>query len=179
MRDTFFSQLALNGPLRLTLVGMSTCLYCGAAADSVDHTQPQTVSDRLPAIDIASHQRLVPACRECNTLLGPSWQGTLQGRKRALAAKLRKRYRKLLQAPDWTDAELDELGETLRSAVAQAQAEKRRIRERLRIAEDGFLFERQCPVCLRAFWARNERQVYCASLCRQAAFWQQKRDAET
>jgi len=48
------------------------CIYCGSAADSVDHVPPLMVAymqDDLAAN--SSRHWLVHACRECNSMLGP------------------------------------------------------------------------------------------------------------
>jgi hypothetical protein len=104
---------------------LTPCYHCGLPADSVDHVWPRTVLGRL---DVAPElerviqrapQRTVPACRECNCLLGPGWygNGSLAARKRALKDKLRRRYAALLRTADWTEGELVQFGPNLREYI--------------------------------------------------------------
>jgi len=74
----------------------------------------------------------VPACRECNGLLNASYQDTLHERKQALKEGLRKRYRKELAMPDWSDEELEEFGSHLREYIEQSIKLKYLVIERLR-----------------------------------------------
>lgn len=59
----------------------------------------------------------VQCCGECNTLLGarPLW--TVALRKRFIKGALRRRYRKYLNMPEWTDGELGRLTGHLQSYI--------------------------------------------------------------
>lgn len=114
--------------------GADPCYYCGIPADTVDHVLPRTIEDRLDEVELGNPIRTytVPCCRECNTLLGAKWYPTLTARKLALKKKLRKRYRKFLEAPSWEPEEMVELGETLRSHISRSEKIRELTRERLR-----------------------------------------------
>jgi hypothetical protein len=96
------------------------CFYCGLPANSIDHVVPQSVLYMLEDTGHSTHGNRVmkvPCCHECNCLLGASCQSTLTERKKSLKDKLRHRYRKYLDLPDWTDQELSELGDHLRKEI--------------------------------------------------------------
>ena len=74
----------------------------------------------------------VAACRECNSALGDRVYQTLADRKREAQAHLRRKYRKLLQMPGWTEEELTDVGPSLRSSIGEALKRRDEIRERCR-----------------------------------------------
>jgi hypothetical protein len=111
------------------------CHYCGMPAGSEDHLVSQTIAGQLGSLDYRLVQRLarrmngvvtVPACRECNSILGPGYDGSFALRKARLKRALRKRYAKLIAIPDalWTDDRLNELKGDLRAYV-RAEMKKR------------------------------------------------------
>jgi 5-methylcytosine-specific restriction endonuclease McrA len=114
------------------------CIYCGLAADTSDHVPPVSVVYALGAdhfeeagIDLV----LVPACRECNSLLGARMLPTLRERASFIADALRKRYAKQLAAPSWDSEEMEELGRNLGNMVSMQEAVKRMAKRRIAIAE--------------------------------------------
>ena len=68
----------------------------------------------------------VPACRECNGLLGNYCLNTLRDRAEHLSAALEHKYRRLLCQPLWTDEEIDAMGRTMQQFI-RARAAKRQI----------------------------------------------------
>lgn len=72
------------------------------------------------------------ACRQCNSILGNRYFRTIRDRRAAVKDSLRAKYHHLLESPDWTESELDEMGYALRSFIAGRMALKKQIRERLR-----------------------------------------------
>jgi hypothetical protein len=107
--------------------------YCGENATSRDHFPPQTVADRL-----GYAMQTVPACMECNVLLGarPPWF-SVRSRRRYIGWLLKKRYRKLLETPTWSDTELQKLGRGLRKYVESRIAQKQRVGTRIQWAFAG------------------------------------------
>lgn len=104
-------------------LGLVACYYCGLLADTKDHVRPQSLGDRAAffASSALPPDITVPACRECNCALGARFFRTLGDRKAWIKGRLRRRYRKLLQMPHWTDAELGRLSGMLRVHVEQLQ----------------------------------------------------------
>jgi hypothetical protein len=105
------------------------CYYCGLPCDTVDHVPPKSAREYL---DLKRYPRfLIPACRECNNLLGARSLYTPGERKKFIKRALKKRYGRVLLAPSWTDQEIAELGPCLQSTVRASEALKRLVRRRL------------------------------------------------
>jgi 5-methylcytosine-specific restriction endonuclease McrA len=104
------------------------CVYCGEPATDREHVIPRSLGGFWT----------VPACKDCNALAGASLQPSLADRRRHIAAKLRRKYAKVLRMPEWDREELDELGAGLRTAVADLAAAREIVWARLefmRLAE--------------------------------------------
>lgn len=119
---------------------LTQCYYCGEPATSVDHVIPQAMLKTLRSLGDAyvtgilvrfGRRLTVPACKECNSVLGASYQDTLAKRKRELKTRLRRRYRKLLRMPDWTDTELAHVDGWLQDYVIRSVVARDRILARL------------------------------------------------
>jgi hypothetical protein len=94
------------------------CVYCGVASSGYDHVPPLHFVSRLDDRDRwAFDLRKLPACPECNSLLGGCLKTTIRERRAIIKAKLRSRYRCVLGMPAWDEDELDELGPSLRGNV--------------------------------------------------------------
>jgi hypothetical protein len=74
---------------------------------------------------------LLPSCKECNLLAGTIWPRNFELRSEHVKDGLRKRYRKLLQAPDWDEDELNGLKYNLRKGIIVWQKQKEMLKERL------------------------------------------------
>jgi hypothetical protein len=110
------------------------CFYCGVVADTEDHVPPRTVRPILLAEGLADRYPFieVPCCRECNSVLGARCVWTLPERKRFIKKALRRRYRKWLAVPDWSESEIGRLGPMLQRAVLHGLAMRDLTLERLR-----------------------------------------------
>lgn len=114
------------------------CFYCGQAADSIDHVVPKSLlrdladDPQAKALLIARGRILeVDCCRQCNSLLGSDYDQTLAERKARLRQRLRRRYARLLNMPDWTDSELGHMGRYLQQYILAHSAQRDWVRERL------------------------------------------------
>lgn len=103
------------------------CTYCGDIAATRDHVPPVSVALRL-----GLPMKIVPACHECNVLLGnrPPWYSVL-ARRRTIGVRLRHRYAKALRIPKWREEEIGTLGPELQRVVREGLAAQRRARARL------------------------------------------------
>ncbi len=101
-----------------------TCEYCGIVADSVDHVPPTSIRPTLVDLGLDLHFPFfeVRACRECNSTLSDRGLWTLGTRRAYIAERLKKRYRRYLEIPDWTPDELMALEERLRKLTIQGLA---------------------------------------------------------
>jgi hypothetical protein len=115
-----------------------TCYYCGQPASDKEHVIQQSIMKALTGIsldladEITRHRRLiVPACRECNSLLVGTVQFTLAERKMFVKMRLRQKYAKLLSMPNWTEDELSVIGAHLRGYIVRALREKEIVKVRV------------------------------------------------
>lgn len=111
-----------------------TCYYCGQLATTIDHVPPQSARIELHSLGLTTKFPFfeVGACKECNSALGARGIWTLAGRKRYIKAFLQKKYKKYLRIPDWDEAALKELGDTLRDYTLSSIIIRNVIRNRLR-----------------------------------------------
>lgn len=113
------------------------CVYCGVFADSEDHVVPRHLLERAGelSVDLSKVMRMqrwvVPACRECNTMIGGRLYPTLAERRAAAHAGIRRKYASYLRVPDWSDEELDEMGPTAQREIVAAMAVRDWVRKRL------------------------------------------------
>ena len=108
------------------------CIYCGLPATCRDHVPPLSRVSDYESLGLKREMYLlVPSCTQCNHLLGNSLQDTLIDRVEYLKDKLSRRFVKKLQAQDWDDDELLELGPTLRSYVAVETAKDIAVKKRI------------------------------------------------
>lgn len=90
------------------------CVYCGVESSSWDHVPPLSVVEKLIDVDIdRSDLRKVPACHECNSILGARHINTIAERRKYILQKLSRKYAKHLRMPQWDDEELSEVSERL------------------------------------------------------------------
>ena len=110
------------------------CYYCGQPADSVDHVTPRTIMAMLPeGVDnpVMARTETVIACSECNKALGSRFYETLADRKAAAQEHIRRKYRRYLYMPNWTEDEIETLGPSLQGYIKRAIAIKKLTRMRL------------------------------------------------
>lgn len=82
-----------------------------------------------------SYKDTVPCCRECNVLLSDRLYFTIPSRAMFLLALYQDRYKKLLKQPDWSDEELEEVGDSMRLTIIQSMRDKAEIKRRLEYLE--------------------------------------------
>lgn len=108
------------------------CIYCGEPSDTWDHIPPLvTIEGATPeALDGMELVKL-PACAECNGVLGDRLFLSIPDRKAHIAEFIKRRYVKYLNMPGWDDDELAELSRELaryvRASHKTAQMAKRRL----------------------------------------------------
>lgn len=120
-----------QAPKRL-LYPVGVCIYCGVPAWTKDHLLPVSSTGRA----LRKHVLTVPACGECNSIIGDRGNANIDVRRRLARDGIRRRYRRRLETKVWTQAELDELGPGLRPHVENAVGIKREVLFRLGWPED-------------------------------------------
>lgn len=109
-------------------IGSGSCYYCGEPESSLDH---------VPALSWAASGSLgeehklfrVASCLECNLKLGGKALHTIPARQEYLAASYYKEFKRL---PEFTSADLEELGPNLFQLRAQSMLRKANLADRLR-----------------------------------------------
>jgi len=82
--------------------------------------------------EIEAVPRKVPACQECNSLLGSVLLTTVQERRHELKRRLRDKYRRIVSMPEWDEDELAELSnDDAREYIRQHLAAARYLKSRL------------------------------------------------
>lgn len=119
------------------------CTYCGLAAETIDHTIPQCIVKAAgdAGVDLSSLSRVrylvVPACRECNSLLGSRVFPTLAARRAWVKGELKRRHRADLKMPSWSDAEIADMGPVAQIDIRAGLRRRDLIRARLAWAGNG------------------------------------------
>jgi hypothetical protein len=85
----------------------------------------QEILDNLPPLI------RVYACRQCNSVLGNRLFRTMKDRREVVKGYLKRKYRRLLNAPDWDEDEIEELGDGLRDFVRDRKKFKENIEARI------------------------------------------------
>lgn len=91
------------------------CIYCG---DTTSLTRDHVVS-----VSWTGHKRsykkgdIVPACKECNAILGNKPLHCISKRAAYMAVALEKKYRRLINHPTWSEDELKEMSSRFRFTI--------------------------------------------------------------
>jgi hypothetical protein len=109
------------------------CVYCGVPATALDHFVPISVVNGLARVGIMPHGRfLVPSCRECNSIAGAKCFNSVAAKRRYIQGQLRKKNKRLLAMPYWTDAQISRLGYNLATTMRTSVVRKEWLEARLR-----------------------------------------------
>lgn len=120
-------------------VRMHSCYYCGCIADTIDHVPPTAVralmlSDRKQFGQYKFYE--IPACTECNCLLGKKGWTPVE-RRALIVKKLLKKYRSVLEIPAWAPKEIEELSPLLQIQLRASIALQNLVRRRIHWARKG------------------------------------------
>lgn len=113
------------------------CVYCGDPATEWDHVFPVSVAanvDWMSNRTLYEYRRglvMVPSCGECNNVACDGIYKSVVEKRNAIHIVLRRRYRKILSVPLWSDDELSELGHSMRTSVLASQAALLRLLRRI------------------------------------------------
>lgn len=118
----------------------NSCCYCGNQAESRDHIPPLVWIEAL-GLSWFEERNLatvwVPSCIECNNLLRDERLFTIGERTSWLLRQYEKRYQGILQAPKWTEVEINELRGRLRKSIREWSTAKLGIGRRLIILSEN------------------------------------------
>lgn len=103
------------------------CFYYGNYACSKDHIPPVSYPD-----DFKEENRIiVRSCLLCNSLLGNKYLLTFLERFDYLLIKYQKRFKKILEMPDWTQDEIEEITGSLKRKVILDLKKKKAVEQKL------------------------------------------------
>ena len=111
------------------------CAYCAARASVLDHVTPHAAASSRSDGRRYSRRICVPACAECNLLLGDKMLTRVGERAKHLAGRLRARHAALVSMPEWSASELAELGRAMRDIVDASLTERRAVLARIEQCE--------------------------------------------
>lgn len=107
---------------------MSNCIYCNSnLASDRDHVVPRAFSGN----NSCAERYVVPACKECNGLLSSAAVHTVEERASYLYTRYMKKYRREINAPDWSPTEIKQLTGTLKKQVVSKEKHKKLINSKL------------------------------------------------
>ena len=108
------------------------CFYCGIEPTDADHLVPLsmlTLEKRNSSH--CNYGITAPSCRECNSLLSNLYFDSLMERCQFANQKLRKKYSKLLNTPNWEPSELKQVGNGLVGYIIEKQQLKNAVVDRI------------------------------------------------
>lgn len=110
------------------------CVYCGLLASTKDHLLPRTWTGETARRNVI----VVPACHECNSVIGDRYAPAVDERRKIAQAKIRSRMRnkRLLAMPEWKPEEIRAMGRTMRSVIERGIHDRRVLVARLAWPED-------------------------------------------
>ena len=114
------------------VVNRGCCVYCGDVARTSDHFVPVSVVAMLVSVAKVHGKFLVPACAECNAIAGDRVFRSVGAKRRYIQSRIAAKYRRILDMPHWSEAEIEELGYSLASSVRAGMAQKEWIIARLK-----------------------------------------------
>ena len=111
------------------------CVYCGDKQEVLDHVPPisflESYGETLLITEYNAPFVKVPCCYECNAFLGDSPLFNIKERKEYIHKKLLFTYKKILEAPEWTLEEIEELSGRLKESILNQQQFKSFLKKRL------------------------------------------------
>lgn len=120
-----------HAPVRLAYPSR-VCIYCGRPGYTQDHLLPRRWSGDAKRHFVV----IVPACGMCNSLLGDTLTWSITERRELCRARMRRKYRKYLRIPDWTEEEIAEFDRGMRDFIRDGLMKKREAERVLSWPED-------------------------------------------
>jgi hypothetical protein len=98
------------------------CVYCGERSESKEHYPPRSYT---------VHGVILPACLECNSMSGTSFTSSFVDRCEYVRGKIRAKYRKALETPEWSAREISQMGRGMREQIKRWKQLRKLVEKRL------------------------------------------------
>lgn len=115
-------HMRFNQPHRLAYLP-DQCIYCGRSGYTKDHLLPRAYSGEAKRAFVVT----VPACGTCNDAISDTLTWSITERRAICHARLRRKYRRVLNHVEYGPTDLREFGPTLRKSVVKGMADKREV----------------------------------------------------
>lgn len=99
------------------------CMYCGDPATDREHVVPKSI--------VGENTDKVWSCSECNSIASDSLFETIEEKGEYIRAKLKHKYKKILEAAEWSDDEIEEMGYGMQKRIRSARTAKQWVKKRL------------------------------------------------
>ena len=111
------------------IIEKGRCTYCGISATERDHVVPlsfQRAGKRIAQSRTFRDQpdNIVPCCRECNAIASDKVFSSIFEKRSYIKHRLKQKYKKLLQSPNWSQSEIDEMGPKMKRYILVSIAAK-------------------------------------------------------
>src|ERR1044072_2593632 len=119
-------------PSHLEIGTWKHCLYCGVLPDRHEHVVPvQYFAPSKRKGQLHSKGIVAPSCEECNALLGDHMFPTICERISYVNERLASRYRKVLDFPEWSEDELEDVAKGMADHIRANLRQKAHVQKRL------------------------------------------------
>jgi len=105
-----------------SLRDLGLCAYCGEYASDIEHVVPRRTHLKTFT---------VPACHECNLIAGGTLFEDFEDKRNFIQKKLRIKYKKVLNMPEWDEEELRFMGKRMKDMIRGWQAARKIIIHRV------------------------------------------------
>ena len=116
----------------MILQGGERCYYCGLDATERDHVIPWSLfHTKINTKRSYEDDEVVPCCSQCNLIAGNKVFDSFVEKREHIQSEIKRKYKKILNFPNWEKEELDELGKTLKIQIKATIKLKKLIEARI------------------------------------------------
>lgn len=110
------------------------CTYCGQVSDTLDHVPPLNMVYIKAEVGLECEGPFVkvPACSECNMLLGKVHKVSIKERRAHIKDAIKKKYKRFLKIPNWDEDELEDVDPAFARDIRASVHFANHVRARLR-----------------------------------------------
>jgi phage FluMu protein Com len=126
------------------------CAYCGDISTDNEHVIPYSYVTKIPKSMRGRRKKdshhgknpnIVRSCRECNSLASNFVFNSFLEKKKYICERVKRRHRKVINCPEWTDEEIEEQDFFLKRYLVHFMLAKKRIEIRIENLEKPCVIE--------------------------------------